>query len=176
MAMDRATEGAALLARVREGMAVYDAGGAKVGTVRAVHPGTGGDPADAKQQAREAIAEVQAAMREPDRPLGVGDIEAVGVGGLSGDGGHPIGPLTAAAAVDPDEPGRRVPEGPLGAQVPDDDLPREGRERLLQGGYIRIDSAGLFARDRYVTPEQIAGVSADAVQLNVAGDALIAGG
>ena len=176
MAMDRTTEGAGLLAQVREGMAVHDAAGAKVGTVRAVYPGTDGDPADARQQARDAITEVRAAMREPERPLGIGDIEAVGVGGLSGDGGHPIGPLTGAAAVDPDEPDQRVPEGPLGAQVPDDDLPREGRERLLQGGYIRINSAGLFARDRYAAPEQIAGVIADAVQLNVAGDALIAGG
>ncbi len=79
--------------------------------------------------ARAAIEEVQQAMIEPDRPLGVGDIEAVGVGGLSGDGGHPLAPLTGAAAVDPADPRRRVAEGPLGAQVPDDERPESRRDR-----------------------------------------------
>ena len=174
MAADPADEQARLMALVRAGMAVHDAGGARVGRVREVRPGAGGDPDDARRQARAAIGEVRAAMREPDRPLGVGDIEVVGVGGLSGDGGHPVGPLTGAAAVDPDDPGRRVPEGPLGAQVPDDDLPREARDRLLRRGYIRIDSAGLFAADRYADAEQIAGVGDDGVRLSVPGDALIA--
>jgi hypothetical protein len=76
-----------LLGLVREGMALMDAVGERIGKVREVVVGDGGDPADADRQAREAIADVQAAVREPERPLGRGDIEAVGVGGLSGDGG-----------------------------------------------------------------------------------------
>ena len=84
---------------------------------------------DTDDPARAAIADVQAAVREPDRPLGVGDIQAVGMGGESGDGGHPIGPLTGAAAVDPDEPQRVIAEGPLGSQVPDDDAPSARRDR-----------------------------------------------
>jgi hypothetical protein len=40
---------------------------------------------------------------------------------------------------------------------------------------MRIDSAGLFAADRYVMPEQIAGVSSDRVTLRVTRDELIKG-
>ena len=40
-----------------------------------------------------------------------------------------------------------------------DDLPEELRQRLLMQGFVRIDSEGIFAADRYVLPNQIAGVS-----------------
>jgi hypothetical protein len=83
---------------------------------------------DTDDPARAAIADVQAAVREPDRPLGIGDIQAVGMGGESGDGGHPIGPLTGAAAIDPDNPRRVIAEGPLGSQVPDDEAPNARRD------------------------------------------------
>jgi hypothetical protein len=46
-------------------------------------------------------------------------------------------------------------------------LPEELRRRLLDRGVIRIDCTGLFAADRYATPEQIASVSADRVTLRV---------
>jgi hypothetical protein len=48
-----------------------------------------------------------------------------------------------------------------------DDLPEEVREKLLMQGFIRIDADGLFAADRYVTPEQIDSVTEDGVMLNV---------
>jgi hypothetical protein len=173
MAMNQMGDGTRLIAMVQEGMEVRDAAGERVGKVRSVFVGDGGDPADADRQAREAIANVQRATSEPDdKPLGIGDIEAVGVGGLSGDGGHPLGPLTGAAAIDPDYPNRVVAEGPLGAQVPDEDLPREGRDALVRQGYIRIDSAGLFAADMYATADQVAQVGADGVVLSVGRDAL----
>jgi hypothetical protein len=54
-----------------------------------------------------------------------------------------------------------------------DDLPEEVREKLLHQGFIRVDADGLFAADRYVTPEQISSVDADAVILTVAKDDLI---
>jgi len=54
-----------------------------------------------------------------------------------------------------------------------DDLPEEIRERLLQQGFVRIDADGLFAADRYVTPEQIDSVSADGLMLNVSKDELV---
>lgn len=56
---------------------------------------------------------------------------------------------------------------------PDDQLPEEVRGRLLQQGFIRIDADGLFAADRYVTPDQIASVSSDGVMLSVSRDELI---
>jgi hypothetical protein len=55
----------------------------------------------------------------------------------------------------------------------DDDLPEEIRQRLLLQGFVRIDANGLFAADRYVTPEQIASVSADGLMLNVTKDELV---
>jgi hypothetical protein len=55
----------------------------------------------------------------------------------------------------------------------DDDLPEEIRQRLLQQGFVRIDADGLFASDRYVTPEQIASVTGDGLMLNVSKDELL---
>jgi hypothetical protein len=60
------------------------------------------------------------------------------------------------------------------ALTPADPLPREVIERLQQQGFIRIDSAGLFASDRYATAEQIASVSRDGVRLAVNRDELLA--
>lgn len=54
-----------------------------------------------------------------------------------------------------------------------DDLPDEVRDRLLQQGFIRIDSAGLFAADRYVTADQIMSVSGDALTLSVTQEELM---
>ncbi len=55
----------------------------------------------------------------------------------------------------------------------DDDLPEEIREKLLMQGFVRIDAKGLFAADRYVTPEQIASVSGEGLLLNVSKDELV---
>jgi hypothetical protein len=54
-----------------------------------------------------------------------------------------------------------------------DDLPEEIRKRLLQQGFVRIDAAGLFAADRYVTPDQIKSVSGDEVMLKASKDELL---
>lgn len=54
-----------------------------------------------------------------------------------------------------------------------DQVPEALRERLLREGYVHIDADGLFARDRYILPEQIAGVDGRGVMLNVTRDALI---
>ncbi len=53
-----------------------------------------------------------------------------------------------------------------------DDLPEEMRQRLLMQGFVRIDSDGIFAADRYVMPDQIAGVADDELMLNVEKSAL----
>ena len=53
-----------------------------------------------------------------------------------------------------------------------DDLPEELRQRLLMQGFVRIDSEGIFAADRYVLPDQIAGVSDDELVLAVDKSAL----
>jgi hypothetical protein len=54
-----------------------------------------------------------------------------------------------------------------------DQLPDELRERLLYQGFIRIDATGLFAADRYATPDLIASVSGDRVILRATRDELL---
>jgi hypothetical protein len=55
----------------------------------------------------------------------------------------------------------------------DDPIPEPLRTRLLTEGYIRLDTKGLFASDRYILPSQIGTISGDEVQLNVTKDDLI---
>ncbi|HET7055721.1 MAG TPA: hypothetical protein VFI12_04610 [Thermomicrobiales bacterium] len=47
------------------------------------------------------------------------------------------------------------------------DLPPALAARLMRVGFIKIDSKGLFAKDRYVAADRIAGVSGDTVRLTV---------
>jgi hypothetical protein len=63
--------------------------------------------------------------------------------------------------------------GDLARAFRDDELPDVIRDRMLREGFIRMDAEGLFARDRYVLPDQIAAVSADGVMLNVSKKDLI---
>ena len=55
----------------------------------------------------------------------------------------------------------------------EDRVPEPLRERLRRHGFMRIDSTGLFAADRYVMSDQIADVSGDHVTLRVTRDELI---
>jgi hypothetical protein len=52
-------------------------------------------------------------------------------------------------------------------------IPVMVRDRLLHHGFIKVNSAGLFAADRYVMPDQIASVSTDGVLLRVGRDELM---
>ncbi|WP_417307545.1 hypothetical protein [Devosia sp.] len=54
-----------------------------------------------------------------------------------------------------------------------DDLPEEVRERLLSQGFVRLDADGLFAADRYITPDQITSVTSEGVTLGVSKDDLM---
>jgi hypothetical protein len=54
-----------------------------------------------------------------------------------------------------------------------DELPHEVRAKLLQQGFVRLDAKGLFAADRYITPDQIMSVSGDALTLKVKKDDLV---
>lgn len=72
-------------------------------------------------------------------------------------------------AADGDDPEARNPTlmDTIAEAFGADEVPDVVRERLLQSGFIRMDADGLFASDRYVLPEQIAGVMGGRVQLNV---------
>lgn len=54
-----------------------------------------------------------------------------------------------------------------------DELPEEVQERLLAQGFVRLDAEGLFAHDRYITPDQITSVTSDGVTLAVTKDDLM---
>ena len=54
-----------------------------------------------------------------------------------------------------------------------EELPETLRDRLLTEGYIRLDTKGLLAKDRFILPSQIASAAGDEVNLNVAKDDLI---
>lgn len=47
------------------------------------------------------------------------------------------------------------------------DVPEPERSRLLRMGFIKIDGPGLADQDRYVTSDQIAGVTGTTVNLTV---------
>ncbi len=53
-----------------------------------------------------------------------------------------------------------------------DELPDEVRERLIHGGFVRVDT-GLLGSDRYVIPEQIKNVENDKVYITASKDELI---
>ncbi len=53
-----------------------------------------------------------------------------------------------------------------------DDIPEELQQRLRLHGFVKVDF-GLLRSDRYILPDQIAGVSADKVHLNVSQDELV---
>lgn len=54
-----------------------------------------------------------------------------------------------------------------------DNLPEEMQQRLINEGFVRIDSSGLFASDRFALAEQIDHLADDNLYLNVKGDGLL---
>lgn len=53
------------------------------------------------------------------------------------------------------------------------DMPDEMAQKLQHSGFIRIDSNGLFAADRYVIPDNIARVDSNGVYLSATSDELL---
>jgi hypothetical protein len=101
----------------------------------------------------------------------IGTVERVYFGAVSQEADtHGGGPTTAAP---PGAHESSLIEDFATAIFPADQVPEPLRQRLLRHGFIRIDSTGLFAADRYVMPDQIADVSEDRVTLRVTRDELI---
>lgn len=82
------------------------------------------------------------------------------------------GPASVTAADDPQMRRDTIIDSIAEAFHPNE-VPDQLQSKLLMSGYIRLDSSGLFASDRFITPEQITGVSGDRVQLSVTRDQLI---
>jgi hypothetical protein len=101
----------------------------------------------------------------------IGTVEHVYFGAVSQEADTRGGGPTTAASPGGHE--SSLIEDFAKAFAPGDQVAEPLRQRLLRHGFIRIDSSGLFAADRYVTPGQIAGVAEDRVTLRVARDELI---
>lgn len=82
------------------------------------------------------------------------------------------GPASPAPADNPQMREDSLVDNLIEAWDPNE-LPEELRERLLLSGYVRLDTAGLFASDRFITPDQIARVADDKVFLSVDRDGLV---
>ena len=54
-----------------------------------------------------------------------------------------------------------------------EEIPEPLRDRLLREGYIRLDTKGLLAKDRFILPSQIASSVGDEIMLNVDKDQLV---
>jgi hypothetical protein len=109
------------------------------------------------------LAQVQEGMDVYDATGSrVGSVERVYLGGADERtierGGGP------ATAEDPSQFEHSFLHDLARAFAPDE-LPETLRARLLRHGFIRIDAAGLFAADRYVTPSQVDHVDANGVHL-----------
>lgn len=106
----------------------------------------------------------------------VGTVESVAFGSMgAASPGNTIAEATGPATGDNWEaPGEDTFfEDIAEALYGEEELSETVRSRLLREGYIKIDSSGLFASDRFVLPEQIASISGDRIQLSVPEDDLI---
>ena len=80
------------------------------------------------------------------------------------------GPATAS---DPEWRDETIVDNIAEVFAADDPLPEAVRGRLLRQGFMRIDTSGIFASDRFAVPDQIESVTDECVRLRVAKDELI---
>ncbi len=118
------------------------------------------------------LAQVHEGMNVYDsRGEHIGKVETVYLGGASQEAIEQGG--QAAVSPDIDLGGNRSLVENIAEVFAPDNLPRELAEGLLRDGYIRLDSDGLFAADRYILPDQISSVANDSVRLRVTRDELV---
>ncbi|MEU4514363.1 hypothetical protein AB0G05_33100 [Nonomuraea wenchangensis] len=118
---------------------------------------------------RPGISQVHTGMKVVDRDgKEVGTVELVKMGDPQ------------AATTDGQQPdGQQIGRGPGFVPVLSDvfshaepDLPPVLAARLLRTGFVKVDGRGLFARDLYVAPEQVARIEDNVVHLSTDGDSL----
>lgn len=121
-------------------------------------------------QSTSSLRGIREGMKVFDRQQEkIGEVEYVKFGD-----DDPSTPETEASGISPIQTDRRdTLIDNIAEAFRTDELPEEVREKLLLQGFIRIDADGLFAADRYVTPDQIGGVTEDGVTLTVSKDELL---
>jgi hypothetical protein len=111
------------------------------------------------------LTQIHRGMKVFDRDnkeIGTVDQVYMGEADLDADA-RGLGPTTARGS----EPASDALVQDLGRFFSSGEIPDELRERLLRQGFVRIDSSGLLASDRFAMPEQIASVTNDRVMLKV---------
>ncbi|MER7367944.1 DUF2171 domain-containing protein [Nonomuraea wenchangensis] len=113
---------------------------------------------------RPGISQVHTGMKVVDRDgKEVGTVELVKMGDPQ------------AATTDGQQPGRSPGFVPVLSDVfghAEPDLPPALAARLLRTGFVKVDGRGLFARDLYVAPEQVARIEDNVVHLSTDGGSL----
>ncbi len=103
----------------------------------------------------------------------IGKVDMVRMSGVSNKASsRGLGSTTTTTSSDAALPSDTVVDD-VASAFANDHLPEELRERLMQKGFFRVDTKGLFASDRYVLPDQIGTVSNDEVHLKASRDELI---
>lgn len=82
------------------------------------------------------------------------------------------GPASTSVADDPNMRRDTIVDNIAEAFSPNE-VPEQLQSKLLMSGYIRMDADGLFAADRFITPDQIVNVSDEKVYLSVNLDGLV---
>lgn len=149
MPLNREPE-APMLAACREGMTVVDADGEELGTIALIGPPHSDDERTVDHELVEQYE------RPPDPPF---PVPGAGGGAALGPAGTPL-----PAGLDP---------GPARVGPAEPDVSPDLAQTLLHNGYIKIDSKGLFHRDRYAGADQIGRTEGDTVHLTVAKDDLV---
>jgi hypothetical protein len=118
------------------------------------------------------LAHVSKGMTVYDaRGEAIGTVESVFLGDVSDEAIEQGGNAATSPDIDLSD-NKSLVDNIAEAFVPDD-LPREIAERLLNSGYIRLDTNGLLEADRYIMPDQISSISGDSVRLRVSVDDLL---
>ena len=134
------------LTNVREGMKVVDSSGDEIGKVRSLKSG---DTSSSTIDDAGDMAEDVGVIAVPG---------GTGTGGSSGIGaGSGIPGIIGTTAGGGDEP----------------NVPEPAYSRLTRVGFIKIDSKGFFASDRYAGADQIDRIDGDTVYLTATKDDLI---
>ncbi|GAA1769285.1 hypothetical protein [Nonomuraea bangladeshensis] len=118
---------------------------------------------------RPGISQVHTGMKVVDRDgKEVGTVELVKMG-------DPQAATTDGQQIDGQQTGRGPGFVPVLSDVfshAEPDLPPVLAARLLRTGFVKVDGRGLFARDLYVAPEQVARIEDNVVHLSTDGDSL----
>ncbi len=138
------------LTNVREGMKVVDSTGEEIGEVRTLRSG------DTASVTVDDAGDMGGGGGVMPIPVGVGTGGSSGTGAGAGAGAGVVG-LFGSAAGEGGEPNVAEP----------------AYSRLTRVGFIKIDSKGFFASDRYAGADQVTQVEGDTVYLSVTKDDLI---